>query len=321
MTRNNHKEESSNPIAVSAKNLRRDFNGKSAVYGLDLTVQSGSLFCFLGPNGAGKTSTVFMLLGLLPPTSGTASILGHDSRRLSVLPELRKRTGVVLDEDGLHDQLTPLENIELAASYYGLKKNDSRKIAAERLSESGMKDKMHSPAASLSFGEKKLTALFRAMVHKPDLLILDEPTAGLDPANRILVRKRLAEYANGGNRTVFMTTHDLEEAGEISTGSAIINKGKIVFSSISDLTPNPHETRVSIKFEHLPEISRANLSWNFRQTGVNEYLFTGPGGEKTSELVKTLVQNGCLIREVAERKEKLKDIYFSLTKEATLPRH
>ena len=212
--------------AVAARSLRRTFKGGiDAVRGIDLTVRSGEVFGFLGPNGAGKTTTVRMLCTLLPPSSGQARVAGLDV--VAEAAEVRRRIGVALQEIGLDPVQTGRELLELQCGLYGITGKRSRERAEELLELVGLTDAADRRTKTYSGGMKRRLDLASALVHAPDVLFLDEPTTGLDPASRMTVWDEVRRINTGG-ATVFLTTQYLEEADQLCDRIAIIDDGQIV---------------------------------------------------------------------------------------------
>jgi ABC-2 type transport system ATP-binding protein len=196
-------------LAVHTEDLRKAFGSLVAVEGLDLDIHRGEIFGLLGPNGSGKTTTIRMLTGLLEPTSGSAQVAGIDVVRD---PEgVRQRIGYMSQRYGLYDDMTVAENMRFYASMYGLRGDRrSRRIDA-LLDDLGLRPRRDQMAGALSGGWKQRLALACATAHEPDMLFLDEPTAGVDPASRRLFWEWINGLARGGT-TILVTTHYMDEA-------------------------------------------------------------------------------------------------------------
>jgi ABC-2 type transport system ATP-binding protein len=212
--------------AIAARSLRRTFKGGiEAVRDIDLTVSAGEVFGFLGPNGAGKTTTVRMLCTLLPPTAGSATVAGLDVVENGA--EVRRRIGVALQEIGLDPVQTGRELLELQCGLYGITGQAGRSRAEELLELVGLSDAADRRTKTYSGGMKRRLDLASALVHSPEVLFLDEPTTGLDPASRLTIWDEVRRI-NGGGATVFLTTQYLEEADQLCDRLAIIDNGEIV---------------------------------------------------------------------------------------------
>jgi ABC-2 type transport system ATP-binding protein len=212
--------------AIAARSLRRTFKGGiEAVRDIDLTVSAGEVFGFLGPNGAGKTTTVRMLCTLLPPSAGSASVAGLDV--VDDAAEVRRRIGVALQEIGLDPVQTGRELLELQCGLYGITGQSARSRAQELLELVGLTDAAERRTKTYSGGMKRRLDLASALVHAPDVLFLDEPTTGLDPASRLTIWDEVRRI-NADGATVFLTTQYLEEADKLCDRLAIIDNGQIV---------------------------------------------------------------------------------------------
>jgi ABC-2 type transport system ATP-binding protein len=212
--------------AVEARSLRRNFKGEiEAVRDIDLTVARGEVFGFLGPNGAGKTTTVRMFCTLLPPTSGTATVAGLDV--VEDAAEVRRRIGVALQEIGLDPVQTGRELLELQCGLYGITGATAHSRTGELLDLVGLSDAADRRTKTYSGGMKRRLDLATALVHSPEVLFLDEPTTGLDPASRLTVWDEVRRINEAGT-TVFLTTQYLEEADQLCDRLAIIDAGRIV---------------------------------------------------------------------------------------------
>ncbi|MHB8657342.1 MAG: ATP-binding cassette domain-containing protein [Solirubrobacteraceae bacterium] len=212
--------------AIVARSLRRSFKGGiDAVRDIDLTVPKGQVFGFLGPNGAGKTTTVRILCTLLPPTSGSAMVAGLDIVREGA--EVRRRIGVALQDIGLDPVQTGRELLELQSGLYGITGAAGRARAGELLELVGLTEAAERRTKTYSGGMKRRLDLASALVHSPQVLFLDEPTTGLDPASRITIWDEVRRIKAGG-ATVFLTTQYLEEADQLCDRLAIIDGGEIV---------------------------------------------------------------------------------------------
>src|SRR3954467_4491210 len=212
--------------AIETRGLRRTFKGGvEAVRGIDLLIAPGEVFGFLGPNGAGKTTTVRILCTLLPPSGGSARVSGVDV--VADAAEVRRRIGVALQEIGLDPVQTGRELLELQCGLYGITGADAKRRAQELLELVGIADAADRRTKTYSGGMKRRLDLASALVHRPEVLFLDEPTTGLDPASRLTVWEEVRRI-NAGGATVFLTTQYLEEADKLCDRVAIIDDGLIV---------------------------------------------------------------------------------------------
>ena len=215
----------SNGIEIDG--LVREFkNGPRAVDGIELTVQPGEIYGFLGPNGAGKSTTVLMLTTLLPPTAGTARVAGHDIVHEG--PAVRGVIGAALQEAALDPLLTGRDHLRLQTTLQGLPKSERRARGDELLRRVGLDDAADRKVGGYSGGMKRRLDLALALVHRPRVLFLDEPTTGLDPSSRADLWAEVARLAREDGVTVFLTTQYLEEADVLADRVGIIDHGHIV---------------------------------------------------------------------------------------------
>ncbi len=207
--------------AIEVQNLTRNYNGLRAVDGISFDVELGEIFGFLGPNGAGKTTTIKMLTGQLRPTSGMAQVMGCDivKERQALKPQI----GVVFENQNLYERLSARDNLRFYARLYRVKKARVEAV----LAHVGLADRARDKVGTYSNGMKQRLLIARALLHKPKVLFLDEPTKGLDPNVARDIRTIANDLADQG-MTVFLTTHYMEEADQLSDRVAIIDQGRIV---------------------------------------------------------------------------------------------
>lgn len=211
--------------AIAVTELRKVYGGKAAVDGLTLSVPQGCFYGFLGPNGAGKTTTIRMLMGVAPPTSGVISILGLPLESHPV--EIKRRIGLVPDETLLFDHLTGAEYIEFVARMYGIGRPMARERARELLDLFQLAGNERKLIAEYSKGMRKRVAMAAALVHRPELYLMDEPFEGVDAVGARLMKDLLLEQVRHG-ATVFLTSHVLEVVERLCDRVAIINEGRLV---------------------------------------------------------------------------------------------
>ena len=242
---------------IEAEGLVREFRkGPRAVDGVDLRVEPGEIYGFLGPNGAGKSTTVLMLTTLLPPTSGTARVAGYDIVKEG--PKVRAAIGAALQEAALDPFLTGREHMNLQAALHGLSKVERKKRGEELLERVGLTQAADRRVRGYSGGMKRRLDLALALVHRPQILFLDEPTTGLDPQSRSALWAEVSRLARDEGVTVFLTTQYLEEADVLAARVGIIDRGRIVAQDTPEnlkaeigrpsveVTPNDPAKRVAV---------------------------------------------------------------------------
>lgn len=213
------------PPLIHARGLTKRFGAFTAVDGIDFAVDEGESFGFLGPNGAGKTSTMRMIGAVSPITEGTLSVLGLDPEHQG--PQLRSRLGVVPQEDNLDQELTVFDNLMMYGRYFDLSRAVIRERIDELLAFVQLTEKRHSKVDALSGGMKRRLTIARGLINEPNLLILDEPTTGLDPQARHVLWDRLYRLKQQGV-TLIITTHYMDEAEQLCDRLVVMDKAKIV---------------------------------------------------------------------------------------------
>ncbi|MFD9904082.1 ATP-binding cassette domain-containing protein [Streptomyces sp. NPDC059063] len=214
-----------NDIAVLTEQLTRTYGNRQAVTGLDLTVPTGQTFAFLGPNGAGKSTTIAMLCTLLRPTSGRAQVAGYDVTHQP--HDVRRRIGLVFQEPTLDVDLTAMETLRFHAELFGIPRRQRLDTIMDMLELVELAERRHAPVRTLSGGMRRRLEIARGLLHTPRVLFLDEPTTGLDPQTRAAIWDHLRRLRQERDVTVFLTTHQLEEA-EHCDRIAIMDEGELV---------------------------------------------------------------------------------------------
>jgi lipooligosaccharide transport system ATP-binding protein len=212
-------------VAVEAVGLTKRYRTQAAVDRLDLAVPAGEFWGVLGPNGAGKTTFLRMVTGQTPPSAGTLRVLGYPVPARA--RPMRYRLGVVSQHDNLDPDFTVAENLRVFARYYGLGGASLRSRMRELLAFAALEDRAGAPIATLSGGMRRRLALVRALLNEPDLLVLDEPTTGLDPQARRMMWQRVRELKRGG-LTLLLTTHYMEEAERLCEQVVVLDGGRVL---------------------------------------------------------------------------------------------
>lgn len=210
-------------ISLHAQGLTKRFDQLTAVDDLTLQVYDGEVFGFLGPNGAGKTTAISIMCGLLRADAGTTTIYGEP-----LTPQSRARVGVCPQSIVLWPRLTCLEQLEFMGEMYELPRKLARTRGEELLEALGLSGKRHALARTLSGGMQRRLSILLALIHDPDIVVLDEPEAGLDPQSRVLVRDYIAHLARELHKTVILTTHNMDEAERVVDRVAIIDHGRLL---------------------------------------------------------------------------------------------
>ena len=294
---------------VQAHGLTKCYGPQCVVNGIELKIAAGECFGLLGPNGAGKTTTLRMLLGTTPPDGGTLNVLGHqvpgDARRM------RQLLGVVPQQDNLDPDFTVVENLRTYASYFGIHGAGLEQRIEELLAFASLQQKRGERIEALSGGMKRRLALARALVNAPRLVILDEPTTGLDPQARQLIWQRLRALLGEG-RTLILTTHYMDEAQRLCDRLAIMDRGKILdVGSPAELIARhiePHVVEVhgdGVK----AWLAQQDDTLLLRSEMVGETLFCYTADER--ELVESLCAHGEL--QYLSRHATLEDVFLKLT--------
>jgi ABC-2 type transport system ATP-binding protein len=264
--------------AVRTRGLRRVYGDTVAVHGLDLTVAAGEKFGFLGPNGAGKSTTISMLSTLLRPSGGRAAVAGADVARHP--DEVRRRIGVVFQEPTADRELTGWQNLYFHARLYGMPRREVRAQARSLLDLMGLADRGDAPVGTYSGGMQRRLEVARALMHRPRVLFLDEPTTGLDPQSRSQVWQKLHELGRQDGVTVFLTTHYLEEA-ENCDRIAVMDHGRLVAQG----TPHELKSAVGADIVHLRTDDDADTARSIRER-------FGLDAEATQEGVRVTTADG-----------------------------
>jgi lipooligosaccharide transport system ATP-binding protein len=241
--------------AIVARDLRKSYGDFEAVKGIAFEVAESGCFGFLGPNGAGKTTTMRMIACSLPPSAGTLDVLGMDVRARP--RDIKARMGIVPQEDNLDEDVRVIDNLLIYARYFGIAPRAARPRALELLDFMALGDKARRDIMELSGGMKRRLMIARALINEPEILILDEPTTGLDPQARHLVWEKLRSLKRSGV-TLVLTTHYMEEASQLCDRLVIMHEGSILVEGAPRDLVRAHTSRQVLEvFEPAPEIQPA----------------------------------------------------------------
>lgn len=302
---------------IRVTNLSKNYGARLAVDSLNFEARQGEILGFLGPNGAGKTTTMRMLTGYLPPTSGTATIAGFDVVNESL--EVRKRVGYLPETVPLYTDMTTHNYLKFMADLRHLPKADETVL--ETLEMVGLLDRADGYIGNLSKGMRQRVGLAQALIHKPEVLILDEPTIGLDPAQIIEVRKLIRDV--GKERTVLLSTHILSEAQQICDRILIINNGKIVVEdtpqNLQSKLAGAQRVQLRVRGE-VDELARkisgirGIQEVKVQNDGAVEFQFA-PGKDLRPDVARLTIEANYDLLELRSINLSLEEIFLQLTRE------
>lgn len=307
-----------NTVAIRTDNLSRDFRAIRAVDNLSLEVPSGIVFGFLGPNGAGKTTTIRLLLGLLEPTDGSAAVLGYDVRAQA--DEIRLRSGALLEHNGLYERLSAEDNLSFYGRVWHMPDAERKARIKDLLTHLDLWERRGEQVGTWSRGMKQKLALARTLLHRPALIFLDEPTAGLDPVAAAAVRDDLASLGEREGVTIFLTTHNLAEAENLCHQVSVIRQGKLIaLGQPDELKSQAGGPRVEVlghgftsemlsAIKAWPEVSRVDQRDNRLTIYLSKAIDSAP-------LVTQLVSAGAQVEEVRKGKASLEEVFLTLMEE------
>jgi ABC-2 type transport system ATP-binding protein len=311
-------------LAIRTEDLRKTYKSSRgdvpAVRGIDLDVRSGQFFGLLGPNGAGKSTTIGMLTTLILPTGGQAWVAGMDVVADPV--GVKRRIGVVTQNNTLDMQLTVAENLEFRSRFFGLSMREASRRADQLLEVFGLADRRKAMSTDLSGGQAKRLLIARALVHQPDVLFLDEPTAGLDPQTRANLWDIL-RILHAGGQTILLTTHYMEEAEALCEQISVIDHGEVLASGTVDGLKEDAgaETVITVRYdESVPELF-ADKSGLAGRPGVSKVeadgdqvrVFTREPDGVLGELVAVGATVGLAVLDATMLKPSLETVFLSLT--------
>lgn len=303
--------------AVRTEQLTRRFGAMTAVDRLDIEIEPGTVFGFLGPNGAGKTTTIRLLLGLLEPSEGIAEVLGFDTAARS--NEIRLVSGALLEHSGLYDRLSAEDNLEFYGRVWRMGRRARKDRIRELLNHLQLWDRRGDMVRAWSRGMKQKLAVARALLHRPTLVFLDEPTAGLDPVAAATLREDLSGLVEREGLTVFLTTHNLSEAEKLCNKVGVINRGKLLAQGHPDELRAQSGSHVEIVGRNFNDQAMASLQERSEVLAVeirNHRLAIELDGEAdTAPLVSLLVHAGVEIEEVRRGEASLEEAFFNLVSE------
>lgn len=305
-------------LAIRTQGLTREFATVRALDDLTLEIPAGSVFGFLGPNGAGKTTTIRLLLGLIEPSSGSAEVLGFDTRTQS--DEIRARSGALLEHSGLYERLSAEDNLRFYGRVARIAKAQLDERIRELLAPLGLWERRKEAVGSWSRGMKQKLAIARTLLHRPQLIFLDEPTAGLDPVAAAVLREDLAEVASSQGATIFLNTHNLAEAEKLCDSVAVIRRGKLLaIGSPAELGARRGGRRTEISgdgfSDGMLEALRRNEDVSQADVEKGKLILVLKDGVDVAPLVTFIVHEGGRIRGVRSDEGSLEDVFLGLMEE------
>jgi ABC-2 type transport system ATP-binding protein len=307
-------------LIIETENLTRKFGNLTAVDNLTLSVEEGEVFGFLGPNAAGKTTTVRMLCCLISKTSGKAKVAGYDIANPQDCLKIRKIVGVLPENVGLYDSLSAYKNLDFYGKLYEVPPEKRKENIERLLTMLGLWDRKDHIVGTFSKGTKQKIAIARALIHDPQLLFLDEPTANLDPESSKTVRDFILELKKE-KRTIFLNTHNLDEAerlcdriGILKTKLLTVGAPKNLERGISNRKTVVHLQTVSKTI--LAAIEKLNVVKTVRTSDSKLILEVNNPEQDNPEVVRTIVALGGNIQFVTELRSTLEDVYLKMVREA-----
>jgi lipooligosaccharide transport system ATP-binding protein len=297
---------------VTARGLTKQYGDFQAVRGIDVDVHQGEVFGFLGPNGAGKSSTMRMIAAVSPVSSGTLRILGLDPATDG--PNIRGRIGVCPQEDTLDNELTVRENLVVYGRYFGMARADCRSRAEELMSFVQLSDKADDRISALSGGMKRRLSIARSLVNSPELLLLDEPTTGLDPQARHIVWDQLYRLKQSGV-TIVLTTHYMDEAEQLCDRLVVMDRGVIAAEGSPRSLIEHYSTREVVELrmgvvDHVQVASDVDgIATRVEALADRVLLYTDKGEDVLAEIeARDLTAESTLVR-----RSSLEDVFLRLT--------
>ncbi len=296
---------------ITLENLGKSFDGKVGVENLSFTIKNGEIFSLLGPNGAGKTTTIRMLSGIIKPTWGNAF---YDSLSILDSPDkIRKNIGLLPENPGFYDRLSGYDNLKFFAKLYGINNIDER--IKNYLKDFDLLDHMEKPFGTYSKGMKQKLAIVRAIMHDPEYLFLDEPTASLDPQSTKWVRDFIKSIRNDG-KTVLLCTHNLNEAEILSDRIAILKNKLIAIGSPEELKRELFGNGIIFEYSGDEEkiksaLNSINIVYEIKDKKLKIYM---DNEKQIPQIIKLLLNSGIDVYYVYKEKHTLEDIYLEMLK-------
>jgi ABC-2 type transport system ATP-binding protein len=301
---------------IKLEHVSKKLGQREILQDVTLSVQKGDIFGYLGPNGAGKTTTIRIILGLMKATSGRVSILDQDVE----MDQVRQKIGFVLESDGLYDNLSAYANLLYYSQLYDISQSEAKIEASIKVV--GLADRARDKVGTYSKGMRQRLALARAMVHDPEVLVLDEPTAGVDPTGQIEIREIMLEMIQKKGKTILLSSHNLDEVQRICSRIALINKGQIkLYGELEQLQHEMSHGELMIETsEPLPPAILSELGTlpDVRLGKQKNKILNLSAGKTVdvSTIISLLAARGVKIEQVKKQEASLEEIYTTILKEA-----
>jgi lantibiotic transport system ATP-binding protein len=296
-------------LILETNGLTKKFGKRSAVENVDLRLAKGEIYGFLGPNGAGKTTTIRMLLGLARPTGGTIRIFGRDLKKEKL--QILRKVGSLVEYPSYYGHLTAIENLEALRRILEVPKSRIDEVLAiVRLSKEAKR-----PVKGFSLGMKQRLGIAAALLANPELLILDEPTNGLDPSGILEIRELIKSMPAQHGMTILVSSHLLSEIDQMATQVGIISKGSMIFQDSIHVLRQKANSQIAITVNETERAWRALLSNGIQAEREREHLLLDGTDTQVAAAVETLVRHDVSVYRVQEQRKTLEDIFLELTGE------
>ena len=301
---------------ISLEHVNKELGKRQILKDVTLAVKQGDIFGYLGPNGAGKTTTIRIILGLMAATSGKVSLLGQDAQ----VEKVRQKIGFVLEADGLYDNLTAYDNLLYYAKLYDVAQ-PAQKVN-EVLKLVGLAERTKDKVGTYSKGMRQRLALARAMAPDPEVLVLDEPTAGVDPTGQIEIRQLMLDMIHKEHKTILLSSHNLDEVQRICNRIALIHKGQIrLYGELEQFKREMGQGGVVIETaETIPQIMLAELQKlpeiSVRDQKDSVLILNIGKTVEVSSIITLLAARGVKIEQVKKQEASLEDMYTTIVKES-----
>ena len=296
--------------------VNKELGKRQILKDVNMTVKQGDIFGYLGPNGAGKTTTIRIILGLLAATSGKVTLLGQDVR----IDNVRKKIGFVLEADGLYDNLTAAENLLYYARLYDIPQPAQKIITV--LKQVGLAERARDKVGAYSKGMRQRLALARAIAPDPEVLVLDEPTAGVDPTGQIEIRQLMLDMIHRGGKTILLSSHNLDEVQRICNRIALIHQGQIrLYGELEQFKREMGQGGLVIEtaetvppatldeLQKLPDVSVREQKDDVLTLNVGKNV-------EVSGIITLLASRGVKIEQIKKQEASLEDMYTTIVKES-----